>query len=296
LAVYLTTAGDVVVEFLNQGIDEVRTTSAAFALGLNIENLTATNAISHTLTGNTLNNAITGNTAADTLNGGAGNDTLDGGAGIDRLIGSLGDDIFIVTAGDVVVEGVNAGTDTVRVTTGTGFTLGLNLEVLVLAGATLVTGVGNTLDNILTGNANNNVLYGLAGADALMGEGGADILIGGAGQDTLTGRSGNDQFRINAIFESTVAAPDLILDFSFAPATGIDRVDLRAIDANTGLAGDQAFIYRGAAFTGAAGDLRVQALGGGICVAAGDVDGDAVADFAVTIQSTTGPSAGWFLL
>ncbi|WP_211864847.1 beta strand repeat-containing protein [Neoroseomonas soli] len=299
------TVGDLVVEFAGAGVDTVRTTLAAYTLTLNVENLVATNAIAHTLVGNALANSITGNSSADsllggdgtdTLNGGTGADTLVGGAGVDRLIGGADNDTYLLeTVGDLVVEFAGAGVDTVR-TTLAAYTLTLNVENLVATNAIAHTLVGNALANNITGNSAADSLLGGDGADTLTGGAGADTLIGDVGQDTLTGGAGNDQFRINAIAESTVAAPDLILDFSFAAATGIDRVDLRAIDANAGLAGDQAFTYRGANFAGAAGDLRVQALGGGVFVAAGDVNGDSVADFAITIQSATGPGAGWFLL
>lgn len=125
---------------------------------------------------------------------------------------------------------------------------------------------------------------------------GNDVLIGGAGADTLFGGSGSDQFRLSAITDSTDAAMDVIADFTFLRGVELDRIDLRLIDANATLGGDQAFTYRGAAFTGAAGDLRVQSLGGETYAAAGDTNGDAVADFVVTIRSGAAPEALWFLL
>jgi Ca2+-binding RTX toxin-like protein len=293
---YFHTAGDVVVEGLNQGIDSVHTTAATYTLAANVENLLALGASARSFVGNTLDNALTGNVGADTLNGGAGNDTLDGGAGIDRLIGSAGNDMFVVTTGDALVERLNQGTDTVLVTAGTAYTLGLNFENLVLAGATLLNGTGNGLANVITGNANANVLQGLAGDDALFGEAGNDVLVGGAGQDTLTGGAGNDQFRLTSLADSTVAAPDLIADFTFSGGQ-LDRVGLNLIDANTTLAGNQAFNFiGGAAFGGAAGQLRVESVSPGVYLASGDVNGDATADFAITIQSATAPVAGWFLL
>jgi Ca2+-binding RTX toxin-like protein len=85
-------AGDVVVEFLNQGIDTVRTTLATLALGLNVENLLASNAIAHVFTGNTLGNWIFGGGANDLISGLAGNDSLIGGLGNDTLVGGAGAD------------------------------------------------------------------------------------------------------------------------------------------------------------------------------------------------------------
>ncbi|WP_405041595.1 M10 family metallopeptidase C-terminal domain-containing protein, partial [Polaromonas sp.] len=60
---------------------------------------------------------------------------------------------------------------------------------------------------------------------------------------------------------------------------GTDRIQLTGIDANTALAGDQAFtMINTGAFTGTAGQLRYT-TGGGTTVMEGDVNGDSVADF-----------------
>jgi serralysin len=284
---FVETATDRVIEGLNQGIDTVRTAAPAFTLPLNVETLVGTFAGGQALTGNTLDNAITGFTGADTLNGGLGNDTLDGGAGIDRLLGGAGNDSFrIEAATDVVIELANQGTDTVIMLGNAGYTLGANVENLVLAGATGVSGVGNTLGNAITGNAAGNVLYGLGGNDSLDGGAGIDVLIGGAGRDTLTGGAGNDQFRFLAPGETTVPAPDRIADFT----PGQDRIDLRFIDG--------AFATPLAYVTGApvaAGQVGVVAIGAGVWQVQGDLDGGGT-DFAITVASATAPSAGWFLL
>ncbi|MBW6399512.1 hypothetical protein KPL78_16765 [Roseomonas sp. HJA6] len=287
-------ATDVVIEGLNQGIDTVRTGLATYTLAANVETLVATTANAHSFIGNGLGNTITGLGGADTLNGGGGNDTLDGGAGNDRLIGGIGNDTFLAQTGDVVVEAPNQGADTVMATGGTAFTLGANLETLLLGG-TVKTGTGNGLANTIAGNAAANVLSGLAGADQLSGLGGNDILIGGTDSDTLTGGAGADQFRLTSLADSTLAAPDVITDFTFVGGLP-DRISLALIDADALLAGNQAFVYRGANFAGAAGDLRVQPGGGGLYVAAGDVNGDQLPDFAIVIQSATAPVAGWFIL
>jgi Ca2+-binding RTX toxin-like protein len=106
--------------------------------------------------------------------GTAGNDTLAGSAGPDRLEGLAGDDLYTVNnAGDVVVEGVNAGTDTVQASV--TYTLTANVEKLTLTGAATINGTGNELDNTLVGNS---------AANAMKGSGGNDTLDGGAGTDT----------------------------------------------------------------------------------------------------------------
>jgi Ca2+-binding RTX toxin-like protein len=292
-------AGDLAIEAANQGFDTLRTTLANVALGANLEAVVAANDIAHRFTGNALANALTGAADADTLLGADGDDTLDGGAGLDRLFGGAGHDRYLVTAGDMVVEGLDQGQDTVAATDGTAHTLAANLEVLVLQGGTLLTGIGNALDNILIGNGLNNTLLGLAGADALSGDLGTDILLGGAGADTLTGGAGADRFRFDAVADSTPLAPDRIADLAFVQG---DRIVLTLIDANTLVTGNQAFAYIGnAAFGGtgaaSAGQLRVTLTAPGEWRAQGDVNGDGLADLQIGIVSAAGPGAGgWFIL
>lgn len=173
---------DVVTENLNEGLDLVQS-SVTYTLGANVENLTLTGTTAINGTGNDLNNVLTGNSANNTLTGGAGNDLLDGGAGNDTMVGGTGDDIYVVNAtGDLVTELAGAGTDTVRA--GVTYTLGNNLENLMLTGTTALNGTGNTLNNVLTGNSAANTLSAGAGNDTLDGGAGADSLVGGAGNDT----------------------------------------------------------------------------------------------------------------
>jgi len=120
-------------------------------------------------TGNALDNLIVGNGAAN---------LLDGGAGADSLMGGAGDDTYVVDdAGDRVYEtmGAGGGMDTVRA--GVSFTLGSNIEALVLTGTAAIDGAGNALNNSLTGNAAANLLNGRAGADLMAGGAGDDIYV-----------------------------------------------------------------------------------------------------------------------
>ena len=67
--------------------------------------------------------------------------------------------------------------------------------------------------------------------------------------------------------------PDVLLDFT----SGVDRIDLSAIDAIAGTA-DDAFAFIGtAAFSNQAGQLRFEAADGLVHIF-GDVDGDGIAD------------------
>ena len=297
----VNTASDIVTELAGQGNDTVRTTAATLTLQAQVENLEAANGIAHRLTGNGLDNVITGNIGSDTIAGGLGNDTLDGGIGVDRLLGGKGDDFYIVTPGDVVIEGVNQGTDTVFVSFGKAFALAAQVEVLLLGGNQAMNGTGNALGNLIEGNGAANVLYGLAGGDTLSGGGGNDVLIGGLNADTLSGGAGSDQFRFNTVADSAAATPDVILDFTSQAGQGLDRIDLRQMDANPFLNGNQAFSYiGGAAFDGdgaaSAGQLRVQAVSAGRYLAEGDLDGNGIAEFAVEIHTAATPTAGWFFL
>ncbi|QKR99424.1 calcium-binding protein [Sphingomonas sp. CL5.1] len=193
--------GDVVVELPGGGIDEVRTSLGSYALGANLENLTATGSSTFTGIGNAADNVITGSTLGanklygydgnDTLIGGAGNDYLDGGTGADYMAGGDGDDTYVVdNPGDVVVELPGGGTDTV--VSSISYTLGANLENLRLGGSGNINGAGNDAANIITGNAGNNILSGGGGDDVLQGGDGDDYLDGGDGNDSLSGGNGND--------------------------------------------------------------------------------------------------------
>ncbi|RYJ01276.1 MAG: calcium-binding protein, partial [Acetobacteraceae bacterium] len=152
--------------------------------------------------------------AGDILMGGEGNDTLDGASGFgesDLMDGGNGRDTYIVDSlADLIFESATGGIDTVVVDFGSGYTLGANLENLVLRGITPF-GVGNALDNQLTGNAQ------------------ANWLLGGAGNDTLNGREGNDQLFGEAGADTFVfgrgTGSDVIGDFQ----AGIDHIRLQGL-------------------------------------------------------------------
>lgn len=229
------------------------------------------------ITGNYWYNDLRGGLGNDTISGGAGDDTLDGGSGADQLIGGDGNDVYIVdNVGDVVNEQAGAGTDTIK-TSLLSDTLRVNFENLIYEGD----GGGNFRG---TGNAAANVIKGSTGADTLRGAGGADTLTGGSGKDTFTYASVND---------SSGANVDVITDY--APSEG-DRFDVKAIDANTLVTGDQAFTFIGsAAFSGVAGQLRFQVTSG-ITSIFGDVNGDAIADLQINLQGSFTLQSSAFLL
>ncbi len=72
--------GDSVVELVSEGTDTV-SSSLAYTLGANVENLSLVGPQAINGTGNSLNNTLTGNTANNVLTGGLGNDTYVFGRG-----------------------------------------------------------------------------------------------------------------------------------------------------------------------------------------------------------------------
>lgn len=179
------------------------------------------------------------------ITGGAGADFIDGGTGADSLYGGGRNDLYTVdNQADIIFENVGEGYDTVR-SSSPGFYLSANVEALELLSAGGDSfGVGNELDNKITGNAGSNTLsggggndlisgydgtdflYGEDGNDTLSGDGGNDYIVGGAGNDLLNGKTGDDKLFGESgadifVFESGTGK-DLIRDFQ----TGIDKIDL----------------------------------------------------------------------
>ncbi|MDB5638306.1 MAG: hypothetical protein JWP51_3214 [Bradyrhizobium sp.] len=183
-------AGVTITEAVNGGTDTVQS-SLTYTLAANLENLTLTGAANINGTGNSVDNIIIGNAGNNTLTGGAGADTMNGGsAGTDVLIGGANNDIYVVShTGITITENLGEGTDVVQ--SSIDYTLGANLENLVLTGAATA-GTGNSLNNVITGNGGANQLFGGGGNDAIDGGDGADLVDGGTGDDTLSGGTGND--------------------------------------------------------------------------------------------------------
>jgi Ca2+-binding RTX toxin-like protein len=147
---YVDNAADVVTETAGQGSDEIDA-NVSYALPANVETLVLVGALSINATGNGDANRLVGNAGANTLDGGAGADTLLGGAGNDTY--------GVDNASDVVTENAGEGTDTVQ-TTLNAYTLGNNVEKLTFTGSGNFSGIGNTLDNTITGGAGTDTLNG----------------------------------------------------------------------------------------------------------------------------------------
>lgn len=254
---------------------------------------------------------------ADILEGGAGDDTLQGDGGDDRLYGGDDNDLLIGGIGADFLDG-GAGIDTayyagdaviVDLAIGRGF--GGEAE-----GDRLIN-IENVFSNQgadqLYGSSGANNLYGSGGNDILDGRGGRDVLEGGLGRDTIIGGTGADELwgaqrdypgtdRERDIFvyrdwmESHALATDRIMDFDSTSTQGRnDLIDLRAIDANPQLTGDQAFKFIGdGAFT-SVGQVQVRFEGGNTIVSA-NILGNLAPELMIRIEGLHQLDAGDFLL
>lgn len=250
-----------------------KTTSVAVTLnGANLVAVTVGGAVEdslhsvETVYGGTAADTFTGDLYANLFRGGGGADVLDGGAGRDSV------DFRDKTAAVQL---------TLNGSTAAAATIGGVAEDRVRNIEDVYGGLGG---DILVGDGFVNQLFGGGGNDTLRGLGGADTLSGGAGADV---------FVYNSVGESGVAllVHDTISDF----ASGVDKVRLTLIDANTLAAGDQAFTL-GAFAAGQAGRLRVLAEGAGRWRVEGDTDGDANADLAILVVSPIAPTVADFML
>ncbi|MCK9396083.1 MAG: hypothetical protein M0Q44_10890 [Methylobacter sp.] len=194
--------GDVITENLDEGIDTIQS-SVTYTLSDNVENLILTGTAGRNGTGNALDNLLIGNN---------GNNVLDGGIGADTMMGGLGNDTYIVdNTGDVVTEDANEGTDTVQ--SSITYTLGGNVEKLILTGTDALDGTGNTLNNALTGNEAANILDGGTGADTMKGGAGNDTYVVDNSGDVVTEKvnEGNDTVQSSITYTLSINVENLTL-------------------------------------------------------------------------------------
>ena len=222
----IDTLADIVQEAGADLHDQIRTalqltTASDFA---GIEDFTFTGGKGVNFDANALNNKLIGTAVNDIFNGASGDDWLDGGKGADWLAGGKGLDVYAVdNIKDLVDEEFGSPGEIDLVRSSISFSLEQSTQVkgdveqLELLGKANINGIGNALDNQLTGNDGSNKLTGAGGADTLSGGKGNDTLLGGdandvmvagdgnnsldggAGADDMTGGAGNDVFVVNDV-------------------------------------------------------------------------------------------------
>jgi Ca2+-binding RTX toxin-like protein len=257
-ASYATSVAGVVVR-LSDGETEVGGDAEGDRLQY-VENLIGS-AVADTLEGSAGANTLKGGGGADLLSGLGGLDVLDGGAGSDTLDGGTDADSLLGADGlDSLIGG--SGNDTLR------------------GGADADTLIGDSGQDRLQGDAGSDTLDGGSGNDRLEGGGGNDRLVGGDGSDTLTGGTGQDVFVMTGSVGPFHLTPtDVITDLNAS-----ELIDLSAIDADTGVSGDQAFRLV-TVFSGAAGEARLTFdAGSGRTELALNVDADSTVEFRISID------------
>jgi Ca2+-binding RTX toxin-like protein len=194
---------------------------------------------------------------------------IEGTKGADDLKGTAQDDVMMMKAGRDIARG-GAGADVIH---------------------------GGEGGDTLYGQQGADTLYGDAGNDLLYGGDGRDVLIGGAGANFLSGGAGADRFVFRSSTEDNVGggsqATAQIDDFSRAEN---DRIDLSAVDADTTVAGNQAFHFIGEGqLTYHPGEVAFQRNGSSTMISA-DVDGDGYSDLSIALTGNHNLAASDFLL
>jgi serralysin len=228
------------------------------ALGVTIENAFGGSA-GDTIRGNTANNLIRGNAGNDTMEGGTGADVLEGGDGNDTIWGR--NQGVVTTDGNDTIRGGN-GDDTLDGQAGNDTLYG-DLGDDRVSGGTGNDGLfGSGGNDTILGGGGNDDLSGASGRDSLVGESGNDTLWGSTSRDTLDGGLGYDVYSYTDASHSLPGSANRDQIYFGSPgAFAEDVIDVSAIDANTTMAGNQAFVFiSSAVFTGP-GQIRVEAGG-----------------------------------
>lgn len=246
------------------------------------------NWMDNALTGNSGGNWMFGKQGADTMVGGEGNDSLFGNQQEDSLSGGPGADWLHGGQHDDFVEGNEdpdtlwggAGSDTLAGGDGQDSMYGNYDDDSMIGGGGDDSMHGGRDNDWLDGGAGADTMEGGSGSDTLLGGDGNDILIGNAGADLLNGGNGNDVFELGSAADAMTGAAgrDTITGGFDNPGAALgDRIDVSDLGAFFFL-GENEFLGAGRS------ELRIGA-GSNQALVQGDLDGDGLADFEVSIEN-----------
>ncbi|ESQ91768.1 hypothetical protein ABAC460_05360 [Asticcacaulis sp. AC460] len=182
---------------------------------------------------------VTGTADADEIHALAGDDVVDGLGGGDIMFGGAGNDTYIVRDGDVVSEdldsdGDDGGVDLVR--SFVTHALGDYVENLEMLGAGAEWGIGNSLNNRITGSAAANLIDGRAGADTLTGAVGNDTYVVDNTGDVVieADGDGNDLILSSVSYSLTARYIETLTLTGTANVDAMGNTLANALNGNTG--------------------------------------------------------------
>jgi Ca2+-binding RTX toxin-like protein len=225
---------------------------------------------------------VFGNDGNDDLFGGAGRDLMTGDAGDDRLFGDAGDDALEGGGGNDTIYG-GAGNDHVIATvsdgddTYFGDTDEDTLDYSAIA-ANITADLGNGIGQHGSIASSQSAIDKVFGFEDFIGGSGNDTIVASSVANVMDGGGGNDTFVFGS---SGDANGDTIKGFQ--PG---DKIDLSAIDANTGASGTQSFVlFAGNVFTSAGQVIVTQEVKDGLehTFVSGNTNNDTVADFKIDL-------------
>ncbi|WP_095190784.1 C80 family cysteine peptidase [Pseudomonas sp. Irchel 3E19] len=249
-----------IIEGIDGGYDEVRTSLSSYTLDANVEMLTMTstgavngvgNALANyieanassgaTLDGGDGDDTLSGSTRGDNLKGGKGNDHIYGGGGMDEIYGGDGDDV-LDGGSDIDWLFGGKGSDTFYVDDSSDAVYDDDVNVSDKGDQdTVISSIDYSLDNqprlenltlvkggrTGTGSWRDNKLQGNDLDNTLYGLNGDDRLDGGRGGDTLIGGAGNDTYVVDnshdSVVEEQYAGDDTVE--SFIDYTLVDNLE-----------------------------------------------------------------------
>lgn len=235
------------------------------------------------LEGSGYDNLLRARAGDDRLAGLSGDDILQGGSGNDRMYGgNQDDDLYGGDDRDTMYGGNND--DTVYGEDGGDWVYGDDGDDALYGGASTDRMSGGGNNDLMYGGASGDYVNGNAGTDTMNGDGGRDRMSGGGnsdyiyggqdndvisgdgGYDYMRGGGGADIFDFNSTAESSFGAGRYNRDRIFDFTSGVDRLDLRTIDADVTASGNQVFDYRGFDDFTDAGQVRITRSGSDIVI------------------------------